>query len=223
LKNNAFILFLRYPELGAIKTRLAETLGDDLTYELYCSFLADISVMVREINAETIIVYSGANGVSFPYFPGIECLHQRGNNIGERMQGAFIDILAKGFERCVLIGSDSPDIPAALVNDAFNKLDSADIILGPSSDGGYYLIGCKRQSVFPSIFDGINWSTSEVFTETIKRITEAGLKFALLQQWSDIDEFDDLKIFYQRNINRSVTSQVMKFLNAKRIINEIKS
>ena len=114
MKKNAFILFLKYPERGAVKTRLANVLGEDLTYELYQCFLADISAMTREIKAETIIVYSGPEGVSFSDFPGIQCFRQRGNNIGERMHNAFADVFAQGFERCVLIGSDSPDLPAGL-------------------------------------------------------------------------------------------------------------
>ncbi len=216
-------MFIKYPEHGAVKTRLASVLGDDLTYELYRCFLADISVITRQVKAQTIIVYSGPESVSFSDFPDIQCLRQQGNNIGERMCHAFLDVLAQGFERCVLIGSDSPDLPVGKVNDAFDKLDSADLVLGPSTDGGYYLIGCKRQSLLPSIFYDIRWSTANVFLETIKRIAESGLKFAQLPQWSDIDEFDDLRNFYERNINRSATSQVMKFLITREIINEIKS
>lgn len=216
-------MFLKYPERGTVKTRLANTLGDDLTYELYQCFLADISAMTRQIKAQTIIVYSGHEGELFPDFPGIQCLRQRGNNIGERMYGAFLDVFAQGFERFVLTGSDSPDLPAGLVNDAFDKLDSADIVLGPSADGGYYLIGCKRQSLLQSIFYDIRWSTANVFSETVKRIDESGQKLALLSQWPDIDEFDDLKKYYERNSKQSTTSQVMKFLNTKGIINEGKS
>jgi hypothetical protein len=223
LKKNAFILFLKYPDRGAVKTRLANTLGNDVTYELYQCFLADISAITRRVKAQTIIVYSGPEGVSFSDFPGIQCIRQRGNNIGKRMYHAFLDVFARGFERCVLTGSDSPDLPVGQVNDAFDKLDSADLVLGPSTDGGYYLIGCKRQSLLPSIFYDIRWSTTNVFSETIKRIAESGLKFAQLPQWSDIDEFDDLKNFHERNINRSATSQVMKFLITREIINESKS
>lgn len=223
MKKNAFILFLKYPERGAVKTRLAGSLGDDLTYELYLCFLRDISVMTRQIKAETIIVYSGPEGLSIPDFPGIQCLRQRGNNIGERMYNAFADVFARKFERCVLIGSDSPDLPAVLVNDAFDKLALAAVVLGPSADGGYYLIGCQRQGLCPSIFNGINWSTSAVFTETIKRLDQAELKYFRLQHWTDIDEFEDLKNFYKRNFFRSKESQVMQFLITKGIINENRS
>ena len=135
------------------------------------------------------------------------------------MHGAFIDVFAQGFERCVLIGSDSPDLPVGQVNDAFDKLYSADLVLGPSTDGGYYLIGCKRQSLCQYVFHNIHWSTANVFSETVKRIAESGLKFAQLPQWSDVDEFDDLKYFHKRNKDRSATSQVMKFLITKGLIN----
>ena len=219
----AFILFLKYPERGTVKTRLASVLGDDLTYEIYKCFLADISAMTHQIKAQKIIVYSGPECVSFPDFPGIQCLPQRGSNIGERMYGAFLEVFAQGFERCVLIGSDSPDLPADLVNDAFEKLDFADVVLGPSADGGYYLIGFKRKSLNQSIFSDIHWSTVDVFSETVRSIDEAGLKLALLPQWSDIDEFDDLKKFYERNNKQSTTSQFMKLLIAKGIINESRS
>jgi rSAM/selenodomain-associated transferase 1 len=217
---NALILFLKYPQQGAVKTRLASTLGNDLAYELYRRFLADISVMTPKVNAQTIIVYSGPEGISFPDFPGIQCLVQRGTDIGERMYFALLDVFAQGFERCVLMGSDTPDLPAELVNDALDKLASVDVVLGPSTDGGYYLVGFKRDSLCQLLFDDIPWSTAGVFSETLKRIDEEGLEAAQLPQWSDIDDFTDLKRFYERNINQSTTSQVMEFLNTKGIINE---
>jgi uncharacterized protein len=223
LKNNAFILFLKYPQRGAVKTRLASVLGNDLTYELYCCFLEDISAMTRRVKAQAIIMYSGPEGVSFSDFPGVKCILQQGNNIGERMHNAFLDVFALGFESCVLTGSDSPDLPAILVNDAFDKLESTDIVIGPSADGGYYLIGCKRRSLNPSIFHDINWSTNEVYTETIKCFNKTEFQYLQLQQWTDIDEFDDLKNFYRRNVFRSEESQVMKFLITNGIINEIQS
>jgi uncharacterized protein len=110
-----------------------------------------------------------------------------------------------------------------LKKDAFEKLNSADVVIGPSANVGYYLIGCKQHRLLPSIFHDIRWSTVGVFTETLKRFFGSGLKFAPLTQWFDIDEFDDLVNFYKRNINRSEESQVMKFLTTKGIINEGKS
>ena len=74
-----------------------------------------------------------------------------------------------------------------------------DVVLGPGTDGGYYLIGCKPDRLRQSIFHNIPWSTKTVFAETLKRIAEAGLKASVLREWSDIDELDDLKRFYERN------------------------
>jgi rSAM/selenodomain-associated transferase 1 len=218
LKENAFILFLKYPKRGCVKTRLADALGHDLAYELYLCFLADIAAMTHHVNAQTMIVYSGPTGMSFPDFPGAKCLLQRGSDIGERMHFAFQDVFALGFERCVLVGSDIPDLPAGMINDAFEILRSVDMVLGPSTDGGYYLVGCRPDSLRPSVFSGIPWSTASVFSETLKRITEAGLESAELPPWSDIDELADLRKFYERNSNPTSTSQVIHFLKIKGII-----
>jgi len=220
VNKDALILFLRYPERGAVKTRLAGALGQDLTYELYTCFLADLSLMVCEVEAEKVIVYSGPENAAFPDFPGLRLIRQRGQDIGERMYFALADVFALGFERCVLIGSDSPDLPARLVNDAFEKLMSADVVLGPSLDGGYYLIGCKRATLCPSMFTGIPWSTAGVLPETLKRMAEAGFLLAELDAWLDIDEMDDLKQFYRRNKDRTLMLQTTKLLSAAKFIHE---
>ena len=215
MKGDAFVLFLRYPEKGAVKTRLAALLGEDRTYELYRCFLADLVLMIQKVKAEMIIVYSGPAGVWFPEFPGILCLRQRGEDFGERLYFAFEDVFARGFDRCVLAGSDIPDLPAAFVNEALNRLAAADIVLGPATDGGYYLIGCTQGVLNRAIFSGIPWSTPRVFSETLKRVAEAKLAAWLLPEWPDIDDLDDLKQFYARNADRAASSRVMAFLKAK--------
>ena len=220
MKESALILFLKYPKPGEIKTRLTVTLGDDLGYQLYLCFLKDIAAMTHQVNAQTVIVYSGPANASFPDFPGIQCIEQRGSDIGQRMFFAMQDVFAQGFERLVLMGSDIPDLQAGLINDAFEILRSVDIVLGPSTDGGYYLVGVNRNSLSRSMFSGIPWSTARVFSETLKRIAEAELASAELQPWSDIDDFDDLKQFYERNRNESALSHVMHFLKTKGIIHE---
>jgi uncharacterized protein len=218
LKENALILFFKYPELGKVKTRLAATLGDDLAYQLYSCFLLDISAMTRRVNAKTIIVYSGPSGVSFPDFPDVQCLRQRGRDIGERMYFALLDVFALGFERCALIGCDIPDLPAGIINDALEMLCSIDVVLGPSTDGGYYLVGCKKDTLRQSIFSDIPWSTRGVFSETLKCIAREGLDAAELPQWSDIDEPDDLKNFYKKNSHEASPSKVIQFLKTKEIM-----
>jgi len=220
LKAEAFILFLKYPELGAVKTRLARVMGNDLTYELYSCFLADIAAMAGEVNAETVMVYAGPDDAVFPGLPSARLIRQRGSNIGARMYHAFLDVFALGFNRAVLIGSDCPDLPARLVNGAFEKLAAADVVLGPGTDGGYYLIGCNRDTLCASMFSGIPWSTDAVFTETLKRAARAGIVCAQLEPWSDIDEMDDLKQFYKRNEKQTKMSLTMRFLDATGLVHE---
>ena len=219
MNKDALILFLRYPERGAVKTRIAETLGAEMTYELYRRFLADLAQIAREVNAEKIMVYSGPENAVFPDFPGLRLIRQWGTDIGERMYFAFQDVFALGFERCVLIGCDSPDLQDRLVNEAFDKLTSVDVVFGPCADGGYYLVGCKSAGLCRSMFSDISWSTAEVLEDTLKQVAKAGLSSAQLEAWPDIDEAEDLKQFYERNRKRTAMLQTMKFLDATGIFN----
>jgi hypothetical protein len=221
VKENAFVLFLKYPKPGGMKTRLAAALGDDLTCGLYQCFLADLSALMHRVNAQTVIVYSGPADASFSGFPGVPCILQRGGDIGERMFFALQDVFAQGFERAVLIGSDIPDLPAFMINDAFEILRSADVVLGPSTDGGYYLVGCTRESLRRSVFFDMVWSSHRVFSETLKRIAEVGLTSAALQPWSDIDDFDDLISYYERNAKKSATSHVVHFIKTRGIVPDL--
>jgi uncharacterized protein len=219
VKAEAFILFLKYPERGAVKTRLARALGDDPAYELYLRFISDLAAMAGEVEAATVMVYAGPDEAVFPDFPSVRVIRQRGSDIGGRMYHAFLDVFALGCKRAVLIGSDIPDLPARLVNDAFEKLAAADVVLGPGTDGGYYLIGCNRDTLCESMFSGIPWSTDAVFTETLQRAARAGLVCAQLEPWSDIDEMDDLQQYYMRNKNMTLMSQTMKYLDTTGILN----
>ena len=160
----------------------------------------------------------GPKAQTFEHFPGIPCLPQRGDDLGERMFNAFLDVFSLGFKRCTLMGSDIPDLPACAVNDAIEKLDASGAVLGPSTDGGYYLIGFQKNSLQRSIFSNITWSKADVFSETLARMAEARIDCAQLPSWSDIDEVDDLKHFYENNKSRTATSQVMIFLKTRRII-----
>lgn len=218
MMKNALILFLKYPERGKIKTRLAADLADDVVYELYKCFLADIAATTRQIRAQTIIVHLGPNQANFEDFPDVQCLRQRGDDIGERMFFALKDTFSHGFERCVLMGSDSPDLPTDIIHSAFDHLNLADVVLGPSTDGGYYLIGCNKTTLCRSLFAGISWSTANVLPETQSRINKAGLKAVLLDQWPDIDDIDDLKSFYIRNRHRP--SMVVQYLNSINVLQE---
>ncbi|MGA1869905.1 MAG: TIGR04282 family arsenosugar biosynthesis glycosyltransferase [bacterium] len=215
MKEKGLIVFMRYPEKGRVKTRLARYLGNDFTLDLYKHFLVDIFTMCRMIDAEIMIAYSRSEkrnheilffNEHYMYFP------QKGNNIGQRMFHALREAAERGYRKCILIGSDTPDLPAALINNAYKVLDTSDIVLGPSTDGGYYLIGVRSQSIDVRIFDKVKWGTPSVLKETIEHIKRTGMIFSLLEKWDDIDDLDSLKSYYTRYRQQKKIFSTMEFL-----------
>jgi uncharacterized protein len=223
MSDKKLIVFLKYPEKGKVKTRIAAALGNDFALELHRCLIYDISAITRKVDADTVIAYSGPEGASFPDFPENRFFHQRGKDLGSRMYNAFVDVFSGGAENCVLIGSDIPGITAILLDDAFKKLEHSDMVIGPASDGGYYCIGFKRNGLNRIIFKDIPWSTDNVFSETVKRVQETDLTVKYLLQLSDIDDIKDLRKYYNNNISNTGASQLMKFLNThKGVINEFR-
>ena len=107
-----------------------------------------------------------------------------------RRMGLFVEgQLRLGAEAVVLVGTDSPTLPLAFIEQAFHELERADVVLGPATDGGYYLVGCALR--LPPIFDGIAWSSSHVLAETVSRLTDPSWRLALLPPWYDVDTLDD--------------------------------
>ena len=116
---------------------------------------------------------------------------QIGADLGERMAGALTELLAEGRDAAVLVGSDHPTLPGSRIREAFDALDEADLVIGPSQDGGYYLVGLTEP--LEGFFDGIPWSTERVLARTIERVRERGVRLALLAPWYDVDEPRDLR------------------------------
>ena len=112
------------------------------------------------------------------------------------MRNFFAENLASTESRVVLIGSDTPDLPVEYVHRAFDLLVHCQVVVGPSLDGGYYLIGIKNE--VPDVFDGIQWSTEHVFSETIDRLDKGNISYGLLPQLDDVDELDDLNALLSR-------------------------
>ena len=117
---------------------------------------------------------------------------QTGNDLGERMKNAFTDALAI-YEKAIIVGSDCTTLHAHHIQTAFQALDSCDLVLGPSSDGGYYLLGMKQ--LLPTLFEDIPWSTTQVLPITMERIKEADKSFFLLPELTDIDYWEDWEEF----------------------------
>ncbi len=128
------------------------------------------------------------------------------------MFNAFSEVFAMGFERAALIGSDLPDLPIDRITAAFARLADAHVVLGPAADGGYYLMGCRPDSLLPSLFSGLTWGGATVCADTIRRVEQAGLRPALIEPWQDIDTCEDLKRFYRMHLGDAAVSHTMRYL-----------
>jgi uncharacterized protein len=189
----ALIIFIKNPELGKVKTRLARTLGDEKTLEIY----HELSKITRENTkllrgVKRCVFYSDfidkADKWSTKSF---EKWVQKGNDLGERMAHAFSSIF-ENHEQVCIIGSDCPTLSPTILQQAFQALDKHDFVIGPSTDGGYYLLGISRKvGDFYFVFNNIVWSTDSVLSETVKRISEKDYTLFFLPELTDIDEEKD--------------------------------
>jgi len=133
--------------------------------------------------------------------------------VGERMENAFRQAFTRGFSRVVLIGSDIPDLPSPLINEALAALRMHDAVIGPARDGGYYLIGFRNDTFFPAVFSGIAWSTGAVFRSTMQAFGKAGQRVHELPLWQDVDTIEDLKDLAARSRRSAFSSsRTMSFL-----------
>ena len=176
-----FGIFAKHWRPGRVKTRLARDLGDDAAAQLSRAFLATLLLRFSAIAERQLLCFTPAAAVdAFASLPIArwELSPQVEGNLGQRMQHYFDSGFEHGMQRGVLIGSDSPDLPREYVDRAFEMLASHDVVLGPSIDGGYYLVGASQRT--PPIFADIAWSTPQVWTETLERLRQACIAPALL-------------------------------------------
>jgi hypothetical protein len=189
----ATLVFVRAPEAGRVKTRLAATLGADGALRVYRRLAEHTVREARAVDAELRVHFTPADRESEVRAwlgDGPRYLAQAEGDLGTRMEAAFRSAFADGAERVVIVGSDLPDLTAALLRRAFGALDEHPAVLGPALDGGYYLLGMR--AMIPGVFDGVPWSTDAVLARTLQRMRAAGIEPALLPALADVDEADDL-------------------------------
>ena len=189
-QEKALAIFLKNQRLGAVKTRLAASIGDQKALEIYSRLVAITLKAAKGVSASRHLYYSDTleSALDLQAEPHI----QIGSGLGERMSNAFNQLL-DNYHRVVLIGSDLPEISATLIDEAFEKLDTNDLVIGPAEDGGYYLIALKAPQ--PTLFSAIEYSNAEVFEQTLVRAEAEKLKVATLKKLRDIDTLADLDHF----------------------------
>jgi rSAM/selenodomain-associated transferase 1 len=191
------IMMAKFPRQGHVKTRLADEVGDRHACELYTRFVLDLlqTLPSREWSFR-LALYPWERKRDMVGIIGKDVIQipQRGNDLGERMGNIFTETFAEGFMEVVMIGSDVPDLPPEFIDEAFLALAEHDAVLGPACDGGYYLVGFRREDFRDPIFDDLPWGTPEIFTLQMKRFREQGLRVYILPPWEDVDTLADLAI-----------------------------
>jgi rSAM/selenodomain-associated transferase 1 len=197
----SIVVFAKAPVTGRVKTRLGAVIGEANATEIYQCFLEDTAETIAALADETerrvspILAFSEE-----PMHPGFEPIkragfefwEQGGGGLGERLIRVSRRCFESGAERVLIVGADSPTVSAAHFVRALDALQGRDAVIGPSFDGGYYLIGLSGAHL--EIFRGIDWSTPRVFSQTMRRCRESSLLCEALEFWYDVDTFDDLKL-----------------------------
>jgi len=219
-------IFAKAPVPGEVKTRLFPYLTPEQAAELHRAFVLDTLAHLKPPQRvkRYIACYPSSTD---PFFKQLrqdyqmELLDQQGDDLGERMGGIVRTLMQSGCDCVVLIGTDSPTLPTSTLKDAFDALQQRPVVLGPSQDGGYYLIGFSQQvrhlalpvtdrgvgaseeqqhrtgphrSMIPQVFEDIPWSTEKVFEITLQKIHDLGLTCEVLPQWFDVDDLNSLKV-----------------------------
>jgi len=196
--STALIVFAKAPIPGEVKTRLCPPLDPDEAASLHGTLVLDTVERAKGLAGASLYV-AGAPDLAHPFFKvlegryGAKLLAQRGPDLGARMKWAMQDAFEQGAEDVLLTGTDLPTLPRARLMESLTLIKKHDVVLGPTADGGYYLIGLRK--MVPALFEGIAWSTAEVFADTKKKIEDAGLSLGLLPECRDLDTLEDLKVF----------------------------
>lgn len=189
-KKNIIIIFTRNPELGKVKTRLAKDLGDQAALEIYKTLLDHTKSVTKKIKADKSVWYSEKIKLNDIWDKNLYTKHkQEGIDLGERMHFAFATAFANGYQNVAIIGSDLYDLKPDHLNQAFEKLDSNEAVIGPAKDGGYYLLGLN--SMITSVFKNKKWGSNSVLNDTLADLKN--LKIHLLEELNDIDYAEDIE------------------------------
>ncbi|MCA9732014.1 TIGR04282 family arsenosugar biosynthesis glycosyltransferase [candidate division KSB1 bacterium] len=196
--HQVLVVYAKYPQKGKVKTRLAESIGEEIATEVYSYFvhhivkthsqnnyLYDLAIAVSP--ADKITSFANRFTGAQLYIPQFDS-----DNLGNRLADSIQQIFAMAYRKVVIIGTDSPALRNEVITQAFVNLDATDVVLGPSIDGGYYLMGMKKPNI--KLFQSIRWSTAYTLRDTIAAVKQESLKYTLLEEHFDVDDINDLKL-----------------------------
>ncbi|MFO8231893.1 MAG: TIGR04282 family arsenosugar biosynthesis glycosyltransferase [Longimonas sp.] len=186
---SALLVFAKWPAPGRVKTRLTPVLTDEEAAQLYRAFLLDLLEQTQALEADVILHWAEGlpNGQGQPFAERVDAMAvQQGPSLGARMRNAIDATLSDGYERIAIVGSDHPTLPTAFLREAFAALKRpSSIALGPSYDGGFYLIGMNAR--YPQVFEGMRYSHPQVLNQTLTRIGRTSANLTVLPRWYDVD------------------------------------
>jgi rSAM/selenodomain-associated transferase 1 len=188
--SKGLIIFIKNPVLGKVKTRLANTIGDERALKIYRHLLNHTRKVSEKVDAFRFLFYSDTIIPDDEWSNDLFQKHQQdGIGLGSKIQNAFnVAFLQSQYN--VIIGSDCLDIGPEIITESYKHLEAYDLVIGPAMDGGYYLIGMK--SYYASLFEDIEWSSEKVLSQTIEKAKSLKLNVKLMTELSDIDNEDDL-------------------------------
>ena len=190
MSDKLVMVFTRNPELGKVKTRLAKTIGNRAALNIYKYLLKHTESIIKTIDSDKAVYYTKSVIKNDLWNSKLYKKHlQQGDDLGSKMSTAFQNAFNDNYKKVIIVGSDLPDLEKHHIDDAFEKLDHHDIVIGPANDGGYYLLGMKKKN--DSIFLNKNWGTDSVLDDTINDLKNENV--FLLEPLNDVDTYDDIK------------------------------
>lgn len=217
--NKALIVFAKRPEPGAVKTRLTAALTPEEAARLYEAFLRDALSQYAALDVDVRLYFGPPAGpVPDGLIPeGVSVHLQQGPGLGARMKIAFAESFAAGYERLVIIGTDHPTLPPVYIEQAFEALaQPQSISLGPSEDGGFYLLGMN--DFYPELFHDMRYSHDEVFAQTLERVAHVDAHLIILPPWYDVDTPDTLY-----RLAADLGDPTLEVPNTRRVLAELRA
>ncbi|MBE9503180.1 MAG: TIGR04282 family arsenosugar biosynthesis glycosyltransferase [Proteobacteria bacterium] len=212
------ILFAKAPVPGEVKTRLSPHLSPEDAALVQEAFIFDTLATLQSCKGVDLYIACHPSA-KHPFYEEAQkrftltLIGQGAGHLGDRMKRVISQLKSAGYDEIVVLGSDSPSIPVKMIDDSFERLKKSDLVIGPSIDGGYYLIGFSGE--LPPIFDGINWGTESVFSETMERLKDSDIDCSVLPYWYDVDTIKELRFLeiHLASLEKEVCRETRKVFN----------